>query len=159
MRDTKREREKIIQEIKNVFADVPYPGDERLVTTLNHFEADEIIEDFKGKSWKEISLELAYKYRLSLPVFTPEAFRFYLPGLLITALQAPATSKYNPGEILEFIFYNLVPTGRTAHEMALIDDFTSQQKMSLSKFVWFFIETNTKHNEIYRDKAIELWKR
>src|SRR6266498_4179169 len=119
---TETDREQLVQQIENSFDNTQYPEDYRLVLNPEHYEADEIIEDFKGKHWKEITLELAYKHRLSLPLFTSQAFRFYLPGMIIASLQAPAESEQNPGEILEFIFYNLVPENNDNKEIARLSD-------------------------------------
>lgn len=161
MLDTNKQRKEIIHEIEKAFSGIDYPGDERLVTNIEHYEADEIIEDFKGKSWKEIPLKLVYKHRLSIPLFTPEAFRFFLPGLLIAALKAPVGSEYNPGEILEFIFYNLVPVSDEIHETTMLSDringFTPQQKASVGRFVWLFIESSPHHNELYKNKVSKFW--
>jgi hypothetical protein len=162
MQGTTNERKEIIEEIEHAFANITYPGDDRLVINPSHYEADDVIQDFKGKRWEEITLELAYKHRLSLPLFTSEAFCFYLPGLLVAALRAPAESKQNPGEILELIFYSLIPLKDESDDTARLFDrikcFTPQQKASLGKFVRFFIQTNPNLNELYGDAASELWK-
>ncbi|MEO8391665.1 MAG: DUF6714 family protein [Chloroflexota bacterium] len=162
MQEIKNERKDIIQEVELAFANTTYPGDDKLVVNPNHFEADDVIQDFKSKRWEEVTLELAYKHRLSLPLFTSEAFRFYLPGLLVAALKAPAETEQNPGEILEFIFYSLIPLKNEGNDKtklaARINGFTSQQKASLAKFIRFFIETNPQYKELYGDTVSTLWK-
>jgi hypothetical protein len=163
MKNTKKQRAEIAQEIESSFATNVYPGDDKLVINSQHYEADDVMQDFSGKSWKEINLELAYKHRLSFPLFTPEAFRYYLPGMLIAALQAPTGSENNPSEILEFIFYSLIPLNDDNNETKRLFDtmsgLNSQQKASIRKFIWFFIETNPHHAKLYKDKANKLWKR
>lgn len=161
MQETKDERKEIIQEVERSFANTTYPGDDKLVMNPNHYEADDVIQDFKGKRWEEITLELAYKHRLSLPLFTSEAFRFYLPGLLVAALQAPDEAEQNPGEVLEFIFYSLIPLkNEDKYQTKLFDrinSFTSQQKASLAKFIHYFTETNPHNKELYGDTVSTLW--
>jgi hypothetical protein len=161
MQDTKKKREEIIEEVERAFAHSVYPGDDRLVITTNHYEADDVIQDFKGKYWAELTVELAYKHRLSLPLFTPEAFRFYLPGLLVAALQASTESEENVGEILEFIFYSLVTLKGEDDNIKLFDiinGFTSQQKASLAKFIRYFTGTNLYYDALYGDTVRALWK-
>lgn len=160
MKNTKKQRAEIAQEIESSFATNVYPGDDKLVINSEPYEADDVMQDFSGKSWKEINLELAYRHRLSFPLFTLEAFRYYLPGMLIAALEAPAGSA---GEILEFIFYSLIPLNDNNNETKRLIDvmsgLNSQQKASIRKFIWFFIETSPQHAKLYKDTADKFWKR
>jgi hypothetical protein len=162
MQNTKKQREKIAQEIERSFVSNIYPGDDKLIRNSENYEADELIQDFESKSWKEIDLKITYRHRLSLPLFTSEAFCFFLPGLLIATLRAPRSSEYNPGEILEFIFYNLIPSNDADDNemmwlLGVIDGLNSYQKASIGKFIRFFIETNPEHAKLYKDKAYKLW--
>jgi len=153
----------VAQEIQIAFADVDLPEVGKLVTNPNHYEADEVIEDFGGKHWNDITLEVAYWHRLSLPLFTPEAFHFYIPAFLVKPLLAPFDSEYNPGEILEFAFYSLLPLeDEERYQMKKllenVKKFTPQQHTAVRKFIEYFLKTNPFLPETYVEKAKKFWK-
>lgn len=152
----------LIQEIQQAFSDVMYPGDDKLVINPNHYEADDVERDFKGKHWKAITLKVLYEHRLSLVLFTPEAFRFYLPAFIIVPLSADIDSKYLPGEILEFAFYALIPLNEFGADKDMFLDrlkgLTSQQRSAIAKFVMYFLDSNPIHAKLYRSKAEEFWQ-
>ena len=89
------------------FADVQYPGDEKLVSdnTGYHLECNQIKAAFKGRHWKEIPLELLRYHSEALFFFTPEAYRFYLPAYLIAgSLHYPDADR-----IPDSIVFSLLP--------------------------------------------------
>ncbi|OCG76021.1 hypothetical protein A9G42_08620 [Gilliamella sp. Nev6-6] len=50
---------------------------------------DEIaLKQFLGKNWQDITLDIYVNYDDALYVFTPSAYAYYLPGLLITSAKA-----------------------------------------------------------------------
>jgi Family of unknown function (DUF6714) len=67
-----------------------------LIDDLSHFEHD-------VRNWP-FGVDCAYRYRELLWVFTPEAYRFYLPKFLIAALD-PACL----GVVTESLIHNLFP--------------------------------------------------
>jgi hypothetical protein len=163
MTDIKTLKKEVVQEIQSAFADVKLPEGSKLVTNPNHYEADEVIEDFSGKHWNDITLEVAYWHRLSLPLFTPDAFHVYLPAFLVRPLLAPFDSEYNPFEILELAFYSLIPLeGEAIHNMKqLVENvkkFTPPQKSAIKKFVEYFLQANPHHAQIFGERAKEFWK-
>lgn len=151
-------RRQVIAALEHAFAKLPQP-EEPIVVNLTHYEADDVVQDFSGKHWREITLEIAYRHRLSLPLFTPQAFRFYIPGLLIAALQAPFTSEYPTGEILEFIFFSLMP--HTEHDVAklldIVNGFDTLQKASLEEFVRFIVKGNPYCKQLYNQHGHQVW--
>ena len=74
---TKREQE-LIQQIESAFVDSYHPSDDELVVNPEYYEADALINNFKGKNWQEVKLKTLYQHRLNLPLFTVEAFRWRL---------------------------------------------------------------------------------
>jgi hypothetical protein len=79
------EAEELRQQIETAFAEVEYPGDDRLVydTSGDHLECNEVAAAFRGKHWKEIPLDTLRYHSSGIFFLTPEAYRFYLPAYLI----------------------------------------------------------------------------
>ena len=76
----------IAREVEVAFRDVPYPGDEDLIGSPNHWESPEVLDSFQGRHWRGVPLTVLFTHRLSLSLFSPKAFLFYLPAYLIAAL-------------------------------------------------------------------------
>src|SRR4051794_33677193 len=76
--------------ILKAFAATPYPGDKNLVTDQSGYDPEyrEVLRAFKGKGWKDISVEMVRKYKDALPLFTPAAFRYYLPAYMIACVDS-----------------------------------------------------------------------
>jgi len=74
--------------IRKAFARTPYPGDGKLVVARagEDPECDQIAESFRGKTWKDLPAGLIRSYADSLPLFTAEAFRYYLPAYMLASL-------------------------------------------------------------------------
>ncbi len=105
------------QEIATVFADVPYPGDDRIVDGNNPYdlEAAALAAAFKGKHWKQLTpQELRYH---GLAFLSPEALHFYLPAYLIGSL-------YDYGETT---YTDILPS--TVLSLTLADGGTALDKM------------------------------
>lgn len=93
--------------ILTAFAATPYPGDDSLVVDQSGFdpECNEIAREFRGKDWKDISVEMLLKYKEALPLFTPAAFRYYLPAYMIGC-----TDFYDQMDVaLDSTLFNLTP--------------------------------------------------
>lgn len=73
------------EQIERAFEDVPYPGDEHIVSDPG-WEKDVLALDFKGKHWKDISRETLRRHQDDLALFTPAGRKFYLPAYLLAAL-------------------------------------------------------------------------
>jgi hypothetical protein len=93
--------------IENAFAATPYPGDDDLVAdpTEHDPECMEIASAFRGKKWSAISPEMVREYSEALPLFTPAAFRYYLPSYMLASLQ----SRYPVDAAKDNVVFNLTP--------------------------------------------------
>lgn len=82
------------------FMDVPQPDDDNIV---GHkcYECETVRRDFSGKKWGEVSAEIVKRNYDKLPLFTPEAFHFYLPAYLTHAVEDLE------GDLAEFTFYQI----------------------------------------------------
>jgi hypothetical protein len=81
----------LIKDVENAFSDTQYPRDDNLVFDNNNNYSDviETKQDFLGKHWKNLSIDIINHHRDDLPVLTPEAFCFYLPAFLIASISYP----------------------------------------------------------------------
>lgn len=73
------------EDIWAAFPYTPYPGD-RILTTCACDECRWEVRNLRGKSWKQIGVSDLGGDGGSM---SPEAFRYYLPGLLVLALNNP----------------------------------------------------------------------
>ena len=156
---TKREKE-LIQQIESAFADSPRMSDYELVVNPEYDKADKFIQDFKGKNWQDVTLEILYHRRLQLPLFTAEAFRYFLPAFLTVPLRA-ADSKYKPDEIMEHVFYSLIsPDGKfiwTLKLKEIIKGLLAKQKLAVTDFIQYFLEHHPQQAALYSEQVKNFW--
>ncbi|HEX2572556.1 MAG TPA: DUF6714 family protein [Polyangia bacterium] len=88
------------QQIADAFADVPYPGDDRLVDDPFDWEAADLLACFKGRHWKALTHEDLFQN--SLTFVGLDAYSFYLPAYLLAAL--------DDYEHSDHVVYGLCPT-------------------------------------------------
>lgn len=98
--------EEVKTKIANAFAEAPYPGDGNLVSGHDP-ECREIARAFAGKRWSEVGAEMVGAYSQALPLFTPEAFRYYLGAYMMAAIDASEEAAK------DFVVFNLIPPRRT----------------------------------------------
>lgn len=99
------EIEELHQRILAAFPKIAPPLPENL-TEHNCDECEGVKDDFSGVEWWSADDWLIDKSIDVLPLFTPEAFHYYLPAFLLRALAG-----FNPdNEVLEFSVYSLSPT-------------------------------------------------
>ena len=84
--------EKLIEEIKEAFAENEYPGDENLVVSAAHRaeceECREIYEFFVGKSWQDcLAEEFSRKACGGESLLNAAAWHYYLPSRLIQTIK------------------------------------------------------------------------
>ncbi len=82
--------EALILRIRAAFADVAYPGDDRLTDSFGD-EADALLRDFRGRDdWTELDADFLNQapegWGSALAFLSGEALRFYLPAYLIADL-------------------------------------------------------------------------
>ena len=78
----------IRESIESAFADVPYPGDDN-VTRCTHedcLECDAIAAYFRGTTWRDHTVEQLREHQSAITMFTPEAFRYFLPAFMLQSL-------------------------------------------------------------------------
>lgn len=158
-------RDGIIDKIKNAFEHVPYPGDENISSYSE-------VRDYDGKRWNELSLDFIVGHRSNLALLTGDAFRFYLPAYLITALLYPK----EVDTLIDSLLYNLAPpdlipvSNISAYQQEVndfnskINIFSSEEKAAIAMFVLSFTQLfpngswNTLESEHERlNSATKFW--
>lgn len=78
-------KKELIEQIKEAFSVLPYPGDHEL--TVHPLGLDEsFYEAIRGKSWKVVDPKLLNFHNDCIGVLTPKGFQYYLPGFLVADL-------------------------------------------------------------------------
>jgi len=99
--------DEVKRKIIEAFGATPRPGDEDLVTDQSGCdpESREIVSAFKGKDWRGVSVEMLREHRDALPLFTPAAFRYYLPAYMIGCVDL----SYDLDVVFDNTLFNLTP--------------------------------------------------
>lgn len=123
-------RDEVKAEIEKAFADVPYPGDDRIAYSTTAFECPEINADFRGKHWKEVPREVLQYHHDDLPLFSSAGCQYYLPAYLFAALD-------DFWDLREFVSIHLTPEDtheamQSFHER--FDGLTPAQKRCIKAF-------------------------
>ncbi|MFY0529302.1 DUF6714 family protein [Archangium gephyra] len=129
------------QEIAMAFAEVPYPGDERIVDGDNPYDLEmaELTRALRGRHWKQLSpRELRHH---DLAFLSREALQFYLPAYLIGSLYDYGDTPY--ADILHSTVFALaLAEGDTArehilrqHEVEMFSVFSPEQKRAIRSFL------------------------
>ena len=74
------------QRIDQVFADVPYPGDDHIAARKKGWLYPELIADFKGKHWRDVPTSTVRSHFDELSLFSEAGTQYYLPAYLLGAL-------------------------------------------------------------------------
>ncbi|MCV9930661.1 hypothetical protein OIU80_00065 [Flavobacterium sp. LS1R47] len=82
------EKNNLIEKIKIAFEREKYPGDNNIVynNSKDHFECNDLKNQFIGKKWNEITNDLLFENKDALPFFSKEGFKYYLPSFMIFIL-------------------------------------------------------------------------
>jgi hypothetical protein len=149
----------IAREIEEAFADVPYPGDDKLVDNPDLYGRDMIIEAFRGKHWKEITIDVLYWHRDSIGLFSPEGFRFYLPCFMIGAL-------LHIGEtdtLWQSVFFDLTPRELEGPRRDWFDAWVRlldvRQKAAVRRYVEVYVQNERSFPDPDKDRALAFWRR
>ena len=74
------------EKIEAAFADVPFPGDDRIGDDISCGECADIAKYFRGTTWLEHSIEELQKQQSALSFFSPQALQYFLPAYMIASL-------------------------------------------------------------------------
>jgi hypothetical protein len=148
--------DKLRKHIEAAFAETNYPGDALLVydNSGHHLECNEVAAAFRGKHWKEISLEILRYHSAGIVFLTPEAYRFYLPAYLLAAVM-----HYNQADTIpDSVVFSLIPPADANDFQAYqrrIEGFTPAQRQAIKYFLEYLKQTHPEDDVLGDlDKAI-----
>jgi hypothetical protein len=129
-----REIARLIGLVKELFADVPYPGDH----VIQH-------PDFIGERWETISDNKIEKNFDELPIHSEEGFRYFLPAYLLYSLK-----HFNArSQVFQFTVYVLGPGKEEANMAAWHRQrfglFTDEQMQLIYSFLELVLEDEDLH--------------
>lgn len=82
------DRDTVIGQIRQAFAEVEYPGDDFLQGSFEGCEPYEEVGPFRGRhDWQTVEAEFLDAHYSALSFFSEGGFRFFLPAYLIADLQ------------------------------------------------------------------------
>jgi hypothetical protein len=93
------------QIIYKAFEKTKYPGDDNLALH-SALSGDLITSEFKGLCWQDLKAKFLHpRFYDALPEFTPDAYRYYLPGFMLVAAE-----NYDEVDLIpSFVVYSLIP--------------------------------------------------
>jgi hypothetical protein len=152
--------------VKEAFGNLAYPGDEHIVSSAelksNYDEAMKILNFFRGKRWQDITLDALIANRDHLPVFTPEAYCYYLPAYMIATISQFA----NVDVLSNNTLYSLTPPEQDDAWkeifLSTAKEFTQIQRLAISNFLELYSRLSPDMLKYdpnrHLQKAIEFWK-
>jgi hypothetical protein len=147
----------IALDVEAAFKNVPYPGNDNLIDSSGHWESPEVVEAFRGRHWKDISLDTLFTHRLSLSLFSPKAFLFYLPAYLVAAL-------LHSGEVdtlRENVSFLLTPPDSAGPQMdwfpTRVSLFDIRQKEAVRRFMNFVLKQENSYPNPNRQRTLDFW--
>ncbi len=158
MNEMDRLDQEFVREVEEAFADVPYPGDDKIVDNLDLYGRDIIFEAFRGKHWREITIDVLFWHRDSFGQLSPEGFRFYLPCFMIGAVLHPVETD----TLWQSVFFDLTPRDSEGPLMdwfhALVNLLDARQKAVVRRYVKVFVQTETCYSDEMRERAWAFWE-
>lgn len=149
----------VAAEIEGAFESLSYPGDDDLIGARMHWEAPEVLEAFRGRHWKDVPLSVLFTHRLSLPLFSNEAFRFYLPAYLVAAVLHPE----EVDTLRENVFFSLTPPELEGPQASLfverMNRFDARQAAAIRRFIELYVQQETSYPDASRERALTFWQR
>jgi hypothetical protein len=117
--------------IETAFATVSPPAPDNLVVPT--YDDEGVVLFFRGKSWRELSVEDLRRHEVALSFFSAEAFRYYLPAFMLADLDDPVRADIiGPGILFHFSPPSPYWAPQLRSRLAL---FSREQKDAIVQFV------------------------
>lgn len=111
--------------IEAAFAEVPYPGDDNIALHENCLECDDLRAYLRGKSWRDLKFPELRSFHESLPLLTPVAFRYFLPGYMLASL--------SDFEHADMIPYSIIRLGGYATDTDAVKDQAREERKRFNR--------------------------
>lgn len=151
--------------IEAAFEDLPIPGAQTLIAP--HRERDRageerIRSDLAGKSWQSLSADFLVARWASFCYLSPEAYRYYLPALLLRGLESLAKQ----GDFAHSVVFSLAPSfhslyyeGKDERFQAELDAFTDEQHRAVAGFLGLVFEESERFRHLAAQAVRWGWNR
>jgi hypothetical protein len=158
--DASKAKQQIKETIENAFTNTSYPGDGNLTVHKRGFDCDdcdELAADFKGRVWSEVPLVVVQWHYEEISLFSPEAYRYYLPAYMLASLD-PADSE-PARSIPNSVLYSLSkPKTSSKSDLTTwfyrrVCGFTAEQQSAIKAFLVYLLDN---HDGYVRDIDITL---
>jgi hypothetical protein len=114
-------------------------------------ECERVSWDFAGKKWTDLSSDVLQYHHDSIPLFSPEAFAYYLPAYLSFAAK-------DPHSIGEMVLYSLGPSaGARAVERRTACAYSGEQLRLIVEVAEIIAGDDSEHFRKYLDRARKYW--
>jgi hypothetical protein len=91
----------LAERIEAAFESVPPPPTDRVVTPT--YDDEGVTGFFKGKHWRDVSIDELRTHHVALSFFSPEAFHYYVPAFMLAELRDPiAAGQIGPSLLFHF---------------------------------------------------------
>jgi hypothetical protein len=153
-------KEELQEAICSEFGKLQYPGDSSLVHNSDDWESAELLKDFLGKKWKDLTIDLIVpKHGNDLFLLTNEAYRYYLPGFMLLMLN----SFYESDILADAVISSLNPFfSELDRFLKRISEFSTPQKKVIKEFLEYIKDTHSGDSPFFKkdvEQALEYWKK
>jgi hypothetical protein len=152
MRNSELSVEKLQAEIEAAFSDVAPPATDNIIEH-DCEECRSVERTFRNKDWRRLEREKVKSAYDKLPLFTPEAFIYFLPAFMIYSLPEPES------EVCEFLVYALADKKVSVEWwQERLDKFTEAQKAACNLFLrWLLPNPEYAYDADDMKRALETW--
>lgn len=131
------------QQIEAAFGELPIPPVDRLVidNSGQHLECNQVKAKFRGRHWRELSVEDLQYESEALAFFSPEAFRFFLPAFIRAALLHYDQADLIPMNVVSWFTPSDDPQLKP-YRRERTESLTANQKAVVLRFIRYLRETH-----------------
>jgi hypothetical protein len=151
----------IIESIESVFADVPYPGDDRIAEHKDCPECDDIRAHFRGSKWRGHTVNELQQYQSALSLFTSEALHYFLPAFMLVSLGAWDEADDIPFSIMCIFLPSDAESdaSQRQYRQERFEIFTQRQREAVASYLREWANSASLSKEVHRHditRAIEI---
>jgi hypothetical protein len=121
-------------------------------------ECREVAAVFAEHTWPDIAAESIDARFDSLPLFTPVAFRQFLPAYMIRGLQRGAAEPFGVNDVSEFTVYSLLPDNASEWWLARVSALTHEQAALIREFLDVVIRQSDDYFGAPPSDATAFWE-
>lgn len=133
------------ESIESAFADVPYPGDDRIADHQDCPECDDVRQHFRGATWCGHTVAELQQYQSVLPLFTPAALQYFLPAYMLVSLDAWSEADMIPFSILQMCLPPRSDTDAGLHRYhdERFSIFTPSQRAAIAAYLQEWVRSDS----------------